>query len=67
MQALIFLLSILLWSPITQAGELRFATVGDYPPFNFVNDAGEIEGFDIDVARALCAKMGVTCELVRHP
>lgn len=67
MPALIVLLSILLWSPITQAGELRVATVGDYPPFNFVSDAGELEGFDVDVARALCARMDVTCELLRHP
>jgi len=67
MPTLIVILSILLWSPITEAGDLRVATVGDYPPFNFVNDAGELAGFDVDVARALCARMGVTCELVRHP
>lgn len=41
--------------------------MGDYPPFNFVTGTNEIEGFDVDVARALCAKMGVTCKFVHHP
>jgi polar amino acid transport system substrate-binding protein len=39
---------------------IRFATEGAYPPFNFVeNDA--IQGFEIDVAKALCAELKATC------
>jgi polar amino acid transport system substrate-binding protein len=43
---------------------LRIGTEGAYAPFNFTNAAGELEGFDIDIARALCDQMEVTCEFV---
>ena len=47
-----------------QAEELEICVEGAYPPFSQINNEGEIEGFDIDIARALCAEMGVACELV---
>lgn len=43
---------------------LRIATEGAYPPFNGVDAAGELVGFDVDIARALCAEMKANCELV---
>lgn len=30
-----------------------------YPPFSFLNDQNQIDGFDIDVARAVAARIGV--------
>lgn len=39
--------------------EMTFAMTGGYPPFNFINDDGELDGFDIDIANALAAEMGV--------
>ncbi len=44
--------------------QLRIASEGTNPPFSTINASGELEGFDIDIARALCAKMGAECEIV---
>jgi polar amino acid transport system substrate-binding protein len=43
---------------------IRIGTEGAYPPFNSVTAAGEIVGFDIDIAKAMCAKMKVECTFV---
>ena len=45
------------------AETLRIATDGDYPPFSMRNAEGELVGFDIDIAKALCAEMQVECSL----
>lgn len=46
------------------AADLRIATEGAYPPFNEKNAAGELIGFDVDIANALCAEMKRTCVIV---
>ena len=48
------------------AERLRIGTEGGYPPFNYTNEAGRLAGFDIDIARALCARMDAGCEFVLH-
>jgi polar amino acid transport system substrate-binding protein len=42
---------------------LRFVTESDYPPFNYYDEDGTLTGFNIDLARALCAELEVTCEI----
>jgi len=54
---------------ITVAGasaqdKITIATEGAYPPFNAKNAKGELIGFDVDIANALCEKMEAECELV---
>lgn len=43
---------------------LRIATEGAYPPFNTVDANGQLAGFDVDIANALCAEMKANCQLV---
>lgn len=44
--------------------KIRIATEGAYAPFNMTNDKGELIGFDVDIANALCAKIPANCEIV---
>lgn len=45
------------YEKIQSKGQLTFAMTGAYPPFNFVNEDGEVVGFDIDIANALAKEM----------
>ncbi|GAC1334551.1 MAG: cystine ABC transporter substrate-binding protein [Collimonas sp.] len=44
-------------------GTLKVAMEGNYPPFNFKDPkSGQLEGFEVDVAKLLAAKLGVKPE-----
>ena len=46
-------------------GSLRIAMEGTYPPFNFKDGkTGQLAGYDVEVARALAAKLGLKPEFV---
>lgn len=50
-----------------QAGEpLRVGVEGAYPPFSWKEPDGTLKGFDIDIANALCEKLGRECVLVEQ-
>jgi len=49
---------------IRHAGVLRVAMSGDYPPFNYRNQTGVLQGFDVDVARELAKQLGVKPKIV---
>ncbi len=46
------------------AQTLKIGSEGAYPPFNTKDTSGNVVGFDIDIAQALCAEMKVTCTVV---
>ncbi|MBY4678645.1 ABC transporter substrate-binding protein [Marinobacterium arenosum] len=55
----------LLSAQSVMAGDkIRIATEGAYAPFNMVDANGELVGFDVDIARALCEEMKADCEIV---
>jgi polar amino acid transport system substrate-binding protein len=43
--------------------QIRFLTEDEFPPFNFAGAGGALEGFNVDLARAICAELGVTCTI----
>jgi octopine/nopaline transport system substrate-binding protein len=43
---------------------VKIATEGAYEPWNFTGAGGKLEGFEIDLANDLCARMKVKCEIV---
>ena len=45
---------------------VRMGTEGAYPPYNFINDAGEIDGFEREVGDELCKRAELTCEWVKN-
>lgn len=45
----------------TEQPPLRVAVDAPYPPFAMIDQHGELTGFDVDIAKALCAHMGREC------
>jgi len=45
------------------AETLKVCAEGAYPPFSVTTESGGLEGFDIDIANALCDEIGMTCEI----
>lgn len=43
--------------------QIRFVTDSDYPPFNYVDEEGELTGFNVDLARVLCDVLSVECSV----
>ncbi len=45
---------------------IRMGTEGAYPPYNFINDDGDVDGFERVLGDELCARAELTCEWVTN-
>ena len=52
------------WAAQGQA--LRIAIEGEYPPFNKSDKKGNLSGFDVDIAKALCQALEAKCEFIKQ-
>lgn len=48
------------------AESVRLGTEGAYPPFNFVNDKGQVDGFERAVGDEICKRADLTCTWVTN-
>lgn len=48
------------------AQTMRIGTEGAYPPYNFVNDKGELDGFEIELGNELCKRAELQCTFVKN-
>ncbi|WP_193142509.1 MULTISPECIES: transporter substrate-binding domain-containing protein [unclassified Meridianimarinicoccus] len=58
--------ALALTATVATADVVRMGTEGAYPPYNFINDAGNVDGFDVDVGNEACARANLTCEWVTN-
>ena len=45
---------------------VRMGTEGAYPPYNFIDDSGEVAGFERELGDELCARAELKCEWVTN-
>ncbi len=48
---------------LTGLRAIRFLTDDDYPPFHFPGPDGQLTGFNVDIARAICIELKVACTI----
>ncbi|MGI9416010.1 MAG: transporter substrate-binding domain-containing protein [Hyphomicrobiales bacterium] len=48
---------------LSKLKSINFLTDSDYPPFNYRDGNGSLVGFNVDLAKALCAALRVRCRI----
>ncbi len=49
---------------IKSAGAIRIGTEGTYAPFTYHEASGDLVGFDVEIGRAIAAKLGVKADFI---
>ncbi len=49
---------------VTSSGTLTMSSDPEYPPQSFLNDANEMDGFDVDVGKEIAKRLGVELKIV---
>ncbi|WP_187620195.1 amino acid carrier protein [Selenomonas ruminis] len=52
---------------VMDSGRFVFGVDDCFPPMSYMNADGELVGFDIDLAREICSRMGVACVMQPIP
>jgi polar amino acid transport system substrate-binding protein len=58
--------ALALTAGLAGAQTVRMGTEGAYPPYNFINDKGEVDGFERELGDELCKRAELTCEWVTN-
>ncbi len=58
--------ALALTAGIGAADTIRMGTEGAYPPYNFVNDKGDLDGFEIEMGNELCKRIEADCTWVKN-
>jgi polar amino acid transport system substrate-binding protein len=45
--------------PLDSIAQIRFITTPDFPPLNMIGADGRPEGFNVEIARAVCRELGI--------
>ena len=64
--AVVILATLLCQIAAGGGARIKLATEGAYPPWNYVDDSGNLVGFELDLAKELCRRMNVDCEIVTN-
>ena len=46
---------------------IRFATIDNFPPFSFTGPDGQLTGFNVELARAICVELMIACTIQVRP
>ena len=49
---------------IEKSNTMNVAFEGTYPPFNFLDDKDEFQGFDVDISNEIASKLGVEAKFI---
>lgn len=52
------------WGRVKKDGVMKVGVEGTYPPFNFLNDKNQMDGFDIDISNEIAKRLGIKAEFV---
>ena len=69
MVRLVFAIAILIFACLSCIGGpevVRMGTEGAYPPYNFINDGGEVDGFERELGDELCRRADLECVWVTN-
>ncbi|WP_234853061.1 transporter substrate-binding domain-containing protein [Paracoccus everestensis] len=58
--------ALALTAGLGMAQTVRMGTEGAYPPYNFINEAGEVAGFERELGDELCKRAELDCTWVKN-